>query len=121
MVLTITQQRVEPDILVLKLRGRLAMGNASQEMELQVKELVAKGERKVVLDMADLSYVDSTGVGILAVCHGKLNNAGGELRLAGLVEMVAHILNLTHMDRVLKIYPTVNDATQNFAAAGSGN
>ena len=112
MVLTITKQRVEPDILVLKLRGRIAMGNASQELEMQTKELVEAGNKKIVFDMADLSYIDSTGLGILATCHGKLINAGGELRLAALVPMVANILQLTHMDRVLKIYPTVNDALQ---------
>ncbi len=119
MVLNISKDRVGTDVLVMRLVGRLTMGRDSQELEWQIKELLSAGEKKVVLDMTKLAYVDSTGIGILALSHGKLKENGGELRMAGLQDMVTQLLKLTGLAKVVNVYPTVEDATQNFATGGS--
>jgi anti-sigma B factor antagonist len=115
MVLNISKQRIEPDILVVKLAGRLTFGADSQELEWQLKELVEKGEKKIVLDLSGLVYMDSTGLGIVATCSGKLRAARGELLLAGVTGSVKQLFHITGVERILKSCPTTAEAAEGFA------
>jgi anti-sigma B factor antagonist len=72
----------------------------------------------VVLDVAGLNQIDSTGVGIVVMCSGKLKKAGGELRLAGASGMVEKVLKMTSIDQIIHFYPTAAAATENFAGPG---
>ena len=115
-MVTIVKNRVAPDILVLKLGGRLCLGMASQELQWQVEELLAKGEKKMVFDLTDLKYMDSTGLGIMIFCGGKLSESGGHLRVAGANAIILEIFKLTKVDRVLELHNTVEEAASSFGA-----
>jgi anti-anti-sigma factor len=54
--------------------------------------------------------MDSTGIGIMAYCFGTLNRSGGELRVAGASGKVLHLLQITHLDNILPLYPSVEEA-----------
>lgn len=70
--------------------------------------------KKVVLNLDGVTLVDSTGVGIIVTCFGRLRRAGGELRQAGVKGNVKDILTMTQLDQVMRFYPTVEAATQDF-------
>ena len=75
MLLQIDEGRIEPDITLIELAGRLALGCESQRIENLVNELAQRGELKVVLDMSKVEYIDSAGIGLVALAAGKLREA----------------------------------------------
>ena len=111
---TITQERVEPDIVVVRLAGRLTLGPDSENCESQISELIRQNEKKIVLDMTELSFMDSTGLGIVATCSGKLRQAGGELCLAGLKGSVQKLFKVTGVERIFRIHATAAAAIEYF-------
>ena len=118
-MVTIVRSRVEPDICVLKLAGRLGIGLASQELQWQIEELMGKGEKKLVLDLADLKYMDSTGLGLVVYCSGKLREGGGHLYVAGANSTIQHLFEITHVDRALSLYATVEEAVTGLGSVAS--
>jgi anti-sigma B factor antagonist len=117
MILELQKGQPTADVCLIAFSGKLLMGNDSRQVEWSVAELLGAGVRKIIFDLSNLESIDSTGVGILVVCEGKVRKAGGELRIAGPGGIVKHTLVMTHIDRLVPIYPTANEATQNFNLA----
>ena len=93
------------------------MGNDSRQVEWAVADLLDNGVKKVVLELSKLDGIDSTGVGIIVVCHAKLQKAGGSLGIAGPSGIVLETLQMTHVDRIVPIHSNLAEAEQNLAAA----
>lgn len=89
--------------------GRLNMVQAPKLREV-VAEVVGAGHRHVVVDMAGVEFVDSSGLGALVGCLKLARQAGGDLRIAAVNDQVRMVLGLTGMDRVLTPYRTPEDA-----------
>ena len=109
-MLDIQKSVIDGDILVMAMVGRLALGRECQQVEWTVDELLAAGRPKVVVDLAALDYMDSTGIGILVTCCGRIEAAGGQMRLAAVNPKIADLLRVTKLSRVIGIYPTVAEA-----------
>jgi anti-sigma B factor antagonist len=114
MILIIEQSRIEPDIVVLQLNGRITMGSDSQKIEWNVAQSVKDSQKKVIFDLSDVCYMDSSGVGILMMCYAKLKKAGGVLYLAGAQGMVEEALAMTSVNKIVPLYPTPKEAAENF-------
>lgn len=113
MILTLTRSKLPPDIDVLALSGRLIMGNNSRDVELALNDLLP-ASRKIIFDLADLTMIDSTGVGILVVSHGRINKEGAHLRIAGAHGLVEKLLKMTNVDKLINCYPNVDSAAAAF-------
>lgn len=114
MLLQIQSREIGGGITSLSLAGRICLGRDSQQVEWQVGDLIKADKKKVVFDMGGVTLMDSTGVGILATCYGRLKRAGGELRLAGVQGNVKDLLTMTNLDKVMPLYSSVEAATENF-------
>ena len=117
MSLNIRKRRVGADVIVLGLTGRITLGREQQEVEWQVEDLLKDHERKIILDFSELKYLDSTGVGILVMCSGKVKQAGGELRVVGAQGIVEQTLKMTHVDQIVTLYATVEAAAENLTTS----
>ncbi len=117
MILEIEKKQLPPDISVLELRGRLLMGNDSRQVEWTMAELLKDGAKKVVVDLRQLDAIDSTGVGILVMCNAKLQKSGGVMRIVSVDGIVESTLQMTHVDRIVKFFPTVEEASEKFELA----
>ena len=113
-MLEIRKECVQPDITVLHLTGRIAMGRPCQEIEWQVDELIRAKTPKLVLDVSDVQRVDSTGFGTIVMCSGKLKKAGGELRVAGARGIVEEIAHTSNIPRIIPFHPSVEEAVAAF-------
>ncbi len=94
---------------VLKPEGRLNMV-AAPRLRSAIERLVQDGSTRVVLDLSDVSFMDSSGLGAVIAGLKRARQAGGDLRLAGAGEQVQTVMRLTNLDRVLRPHPTVADA-----------
>lgn len=115
MTLQIEERRMEPDITLVEVTGRLALGRESQRIETLVDELVKRGAIKVVLDMTKVDYIDSAGIGLIALASGKLKEAGGRCIVVAPEGRVLHLLNLTQMNAIVTVCPTPQAAAAAFA------
>lgn len=114
MILTIARKDIEPDLAVLEMNGRIVLGNDSKNVEWKLAELLKDNRKKVVFDLGGVSVLDSTGVGIIVMCHVKLKKCGGALRIAGAGGMVGDTLKLASVDRLIEFYPTAAEAAGEF-------
>ncbi|MGB8493599.1 MAG: STAS domain-containing protein [Candidatus Acidiferrum sp.] len=117
MILEVQKKSPAPAVGILELRGRLLMGNDSRQVEWAVVEWINAEVKSVILDLSGLDMIDSTGVGIIVMCHAKLEKAGGSLRIAGGKGIVQEILHMTHVDRIVRFFPTAEEASKNFGPA----
>lgn len=114
MILTIETKQLPPDVTVLEMAGRIILGNSSRDVELKLAEVLAAGSRKVIFDLGKITILDSTGIGILVVCQGKVGKVGGKLHIAAATGFVEETLRSTNVDKILHLYPTVSEAAVNF-------
>jgi len=117
MILELEKKQAAPDITILELRGRLLMGNDSRQVEWSINDLMKNGVKKVVLDLRELDAIDSTGVGILVMCNAKLQKTGGVMRMVVGDGIVESTLQMTHVDRIVKFFQTVEEASEKFDVA----
>jgi len=103
------------DVTVVELNGRLLLGNSLGYAENLVNRLIDGGTRKLVIDLTRLEHIDSSGLGMLIFSSGKMEQHGGQMRLAGATGSVARVFDVGHADRVLKLDSSVAAACQNLA------
>lgn len=123
MVLQIKRELMPPDIVVLNVGGKLVLGRDAKELEWIFDDLVKAKTTKVILDLTNLNFVDSTGIGVIIMCSGKLKNAGGELRVAGCRGMVEDVLRRTRVDAIVPFFQTREHAAESLTTsfqAGAG-
>src|SRR5262249_9352972 len=100
-MLTIEQRTLGSDIHLLQLQGRVTLGRSAQELEWKINDLMKAPARRVVFDLAGVNFVDSTGVGIIVMCAGKLKESGGSLRVAGASGVVKNTLELCRVTDIV--------------------
>jgi anti-sigma B factor antagonist len=105
MVVNYSIRRQEPGLTIMVITGELTLGNALQGVEHAIKDVIEQGSRKLVLDLAQLSFLDSSGVGVLAVCAGAMGKAHGKIIIAGAHGRVEEVLLLTNLNRIIGIHP----------------
>ena len=94
----------ENDVTVFAMEGELTVGNR-QELKRGVLDAVTNGERKILIDFARTSYIDSSGLGALVSLSKRVRESGGELRLAALNDDLATLFELTRLDTLFHIAP----------------
>jgi len=97
-------------ITIVDLSGRITLGEGSVLLRDMVRDLVTKGQRKILLNLGDVTYIDSSGIGELVSAFTTVRNQGGELKLLNLTKKVHDLLQIT------KLY-TVFDVKDDEAAA----
>ncbi|MEP7352886.1 MAG: STAS domain-containing protein [Acidobacteriota bacterium] len=98
---------LQPDITIYKLTGRLSLANGLEAAEKVIRQRIAEGVRKLVLDLTTLDYIDSSGIGTLISCNGQMEQAGGVMRVAGAKGAVAQTFRLVHLDRIVPLDDSV--------------
>ena len=108
--------RVEPDITIFEISGRLNLGNLLQSAESAILALIDGGVRKLVIDLTGLNAIDSSGIGMLISCAGRMDQQGGQMRVASAPGPVAKIFGVVHMDRIVPLDVDVASACSNFSS-----
>jgi anti-sigma B factor antagonist len=114
MILTIEQKQIAPDIVVLEMHGRIIVGNNARDVELKLAGILKENARKIIFDLKGITMLDSTGVGILVVSQAKIKKEGGQLRISGATGVVDDILKMTSVDKLVRVFPTLEEAATNF-------
>lgn len=90
-------------VIVVDLSGRIKLGEGSVTLRETVKDLMSKGHKKILLNLGDISYIDSSGIGELVAAFTSVRNQGGELKLLHLTKKVHDLLQITKLYTVFDI------------------
>jgi len=102
---------------VVELSGRIVLGEESNAMREQIKGMLAAGQKKIVLNLADVSYIDSAGLGALVAAHHSARTQGASLKLAHLGQKFQEILQVTKLLTVFEVHDTESAAVRSFVAS----
>jgi len=100
--LKISTREVE-DVTVVDVGGRITLGEETSALRKAIRDLVDKGRKKIVLNLAEVSYIDSSGVGELVSSYTAVRHAGGELKLLNLTKKVHDLLQVTKLYTIFDI------------------
>ena len=112
MILKIEPRKLDNAVAVIELSGRIALGRESGHIEPVVLAAIKDGAKTVVMDLAGVSHIDSTGIGVMAYCYGKAAQAGAEFRIAGAKSNVFDVFQVTRLVNVIPFYPDLDSALQ---------
>jgi anti-sigma B factor antagonist len=101
-------------VAILDVKGRIVLGEEIGELRDAVRNLVADGKKKIILNLVDVDYLDSSGVGELVGCFTTVRNAGGELKLLNLSQKVQDVLHVTKLYTVFDIRDNEFTAVKSF-------
>ena len=103
------------DVTVVDVSGRITLGEGSSAMRDTLRELVAAGKKKLLLNLSDVTYIDSSGIGELVSGFTTVANAGGTLKLLGLTKRVKDLLQITKLYTVFDVHEEEAHAVRSFA------
>jgi len=102
--------RKEGSTAILELDGKLSLGPAVDDFRSKWTDALAGGAHDIVVNLAGVPMVDSSGIGSLIRCHSAVNAAGGKLKIVGASNTVMQAFKVTRLDRVLELHPDEKSA-----------
>lgn len=102
------------DIAIIDFSGKITLGEGSSTLRRTIKELIDKGHRKIVLNLYDVDYIDSSGIGELVSGYTTVRNAEGELKLLHLTKRVHDLLQITRLFTVFDVQSDEDTALRSF-------
>ena len=101
-------------VTVLALSGRITLGDESNQLRTKIKDVLGQGVKRLVLDLGNVSYIDSAGLGTLVAGYTSAQSQGASMKLANLTKRFREQLNITKLVTVFEVYDSVDDAVKSF-------
>jgi anti-sigma B factor antagonist len=105
------------DVAVVDFSGRITLGEGSATVRKMVHELIQNGQGKILLNLGDVDYIDSAGIGELVNAFTRVRDAGGELKLLNLNQRVHDILQIARLVTVFDVQTSEPNALSSFGKA----
>jgi anti-sigma B factor antagonist len=103
------------DVTVVDAAGRITLGEGSSALRDVLRDMVAKGQKKILLNLSEVSYIDSSGIGELVSGFTTVTNQGGSLKLLGLTKRVKDLLQITKLYTVFDVHDDEASAVRSYA------
>ncbi len=107
-------EREREGIVILDMEGRLVLGEPATLLRNQMQDLCQSGRTRLVLNLAELDYIDSTGLGTLVMTNTTVNKAGGSMKLLNLNKRAAELMVMTKLSTVFEIFNDEISAVNSF-------
>ena len=106
--------RTVDTVTILDISGKITIGESSVELRNKIRDLVKSGQKNILLNMGDVSYMDSSGIGELVSAYTNVTNSGGKLKLLNLTKKLHELLAITKLLTVFESYENEQQALQSF-------
>src|SRR5438046_1980076 len=108
------QERRIGDITVLDMDGNIRIGGSNVALKKAISSLVTEGRNQIVLNLARVAYIDSSGLGELISGHVTLNNKGGQIKLLNLTQRLQELMTITKLLTIFEVYEDESKAVDSF-------
>jgi anti-sigma B factor antagonist len=112
----ITERQVG-DVMILDLKGKITLGEGDELLKDKVNSIVSQGRRKIVLNLAEVPYLDSAGLGEVVRAYTTVSRQGGSLKLLNLTKRITDLLSITKLLTVFDTFDSEDDAVRSFSAS----
>ncbi len=109
-------QRSVGDVTVVDLSGKMTLGEGDELLRDKVNSLIQQGQKKIVLNLAEVPYIDSAGLGEIVRTYTTVSRQGGSLKLLGLTKRIQDLLAITKLLTVFETFENEQDAVKSFGA-----
>lgn len=107
--------REDKGVVILEPKGKIMGGPESTVLHDKLHELINQGKKKVIIDLAKVDWMNSTGLGILISGLTTMRNNGGELKLSNVTEKIQSLLTITKLITIFETFDSVDQAVQSFS------
>ena len=111
------EERTVGDVLILDVKGRITLGEGDELLKDKVNSLLNQGQKKIVLNLAAVPYIDSAGLGEIVRTYTTVSRQGGNLKLLNLTKRITDLLSITKLLTVFETFESENDAVRSFSAS----
>ncbi len=108
------EERQVKDVTILDIYGKITIGEGSIEVRNKVRDLLQTSKKNILLNLGEVSYVDSSGIGELVSCYTTVTNQGGQLKLLHLTKKLQELLAITKLLTVFDSYKDESEALSSF-------
>jgi anti-sigma B factor antagonist len=106
--------REQDGVTIIDISGRITLGSGNQELRNHVNKVLEEGKNRILLNLAEISYIDSSGVGTLVGCFTSAQNRGASLKLLNLTKKIEDLLAITKLLTVFETFDNEQDAIRSF-------
>ena len=110
-------ERAIGDVIVVDLKGKITLGEGDEMLKDKVNSLVNQGYRKIILNLADVPYIDSAGLGEIVRTYTTVSRQGGSLKLLNLTKKITDLLAITKLLTVFETFDSEDEAVRSFSAS----
>jgi anti-sigma B factor antagonist len=110
-------ERVVGDVKVLDLKGRVTLGEGDELLKDKINSLLNQGHKKIILNLAEVPYVDSAGLGEIVRTYTTVSRQGGSLKLLNLTKRITDLLSITKLLTVFETFDSESEAVRSFSAS----
>jgi anti-sigma B factor antagonist len=107
-------ERLVGDVVILDLQGKILIGEGDDQLREAVTKLADSGKSKILLNLAEVPYVDSAGLGEVVRCYTTVSRKGGKLKLLNLTKKIQDLLAITKLLTVFETYDSEDEAIRSF-------
>src|SRR5205085_12550323 len=108
------RERQAGDVTILDLEGRITIGDGNVSLRNAIRRLIQEGKKRILLNLAGVSYIDSSGIGELVSSYTAIGKDGGQLKLLNLTQKLQDLLTITKLLTVFDVYESEADALNSF-------
>lgn len=109
------KERVVDGVSVLDLSGKIVLGEGDGQVRERIKDLLSDGQKKILLNLGDVTYVDSAGLGALISSYTTTKREGGQLKLVNLTKRIQDLLAITKLITVFDTYDSEQEALDSYS------
>ncbi len=111
------EERAVGDVVILDLKGKITLGEGDELLKDKVNSLVNQAHKKIILNLAEVPYVDSAGLGEVVRTYTTVSRQGGSLKLLNLTKRITDLLSITKLLTVFETFDSENDAVKSFSTS----
>jgi anti-sigma B factor antagonist len=111
------EERSAGDVMLLDLKGKMTLGEGDELLKDKINSLAMQGRRKIILNLADVPYIDSAGLGEIVRTYTTISRQGGQLKLLNLTKRIEDLLSITKLLTVFETYDNEADAVRSFSSS----
>jgi anti-sigma B factor antagonist len=108
------EERVVGDVTILDLKGKITLGDGDEALRDRVNSLALQNRLRIILNLEDVPYIDSAGLGVVVRTYTTISRQGGQLKLVNLTKRITDLLSITKLLTVFETFDTEAEALQSF-------
>jgi anti-sigma B factor antagonist len=110
------EERIVDDVTILDLKGKMTLGEGDELLKDKINSLVSQGHKKLLLNLADVPYIDSAGLGEIVRTYTSISRQGGKLKLLNVTKRIYDLLVITKLVTIFDSYENEDDAIRSFVS-----